>query len=159
MNPAIVGLLTRLILGLAWASGGFEGLVITAALGIIGLVVGKVVAGDVDLGRSGQNQPIAAMNATAIDRADGPLSTSQPAASQSAASQVRGRGSPRGGRSAGCGRPGRRKATGRAVTLVSGAAAAPRRLLGMNVGQARPRDSASVTAQVEDGRACRPPSR
>ena len=38
-----------MILGLAWASGGFEGLVITAALGIIGLVVGKVVAGDVDL--------------------------------------------------------------------------------------------------------------
>ena len=49
MNPAIVGLLTGLILGLAWASGGFQGLVITAALGIIGLVVGKVVAGDVDL--------------------------------------------------------------------------------------------------------------
>ncbi|HEV7196306.1 MAG TPA: hypothetical protein VGN19_10220 [Pedococcus sp.] len=49
MNPAIVGLLTGLILGLAWASGGFEGLVITAALGIIGVVVGKVVAGDVDL--------------------------------------------------------------------------------------------------------------
>ena len=35
MHPAIVGLLTGLILGLAWASGGFEGLVITAALGII----------------------------------------------------------------------------------------------------------------------------
>jgi uncharacterized membrane protein YeaQ/YmgE (transglycosylase-associated protein family) len=49
MNPAIVGLLSGLILGLAWASGGFQGLVITAALGIIGLVVGKVVAGDVDL--------------------------------------------------------------------------------------------------------------
>jgi uncharacterized membrane protein YeaQ/YmgE (transglycosylase-associated protein family) len=49
MNPAIVGLVSGLILGLAWASGGFEGLVITAALGIIGLVVGKVVAGDVDL--------------------------------------------------------------------------------------------------------------
>ena len=49
MNPAIVGLLSGLILGLAWASGGFEGLVITAAVGIIGVVVGKVVAGDVAL--------------------------------------------------------------------------------------------------------------
>jgi uncharacterized membrane protein YeaQ/YmgE (transglycosylase-associated protein family) len=51
MHPAIVGLLSGLLLGVAWASGGFEGLVITAALGIIGLVVGKVVAGDVDLGQ------------------------------------------------------------------------------------------------------------
>ena len=49
MQPAIVGLISGLILGLAWAFGGFEGLVITAALGIIGLVVGKVVAGDVDV--------------------------------------------------------------------------------------------------------------
>jgi len=49
MNPAIVGLLTGLILGLAWTTGGFAGLVITAALGIIGLVVGRVVAGDVDV--------------------------------------------------------------------------------------------------------------
>ena len=49
MNPAIAGLFTGLVLGLAWAAGGFQGLVITAALGIIGLVVGKVVAGDVDL--------------------------------------------------------------------------------------------------------------
>ena len=59
MNPAIVGLFTGLILGLAWASGGFQGLVITAALGIIGLVVGKVVAGDVDLNQyfGGSNRP------------------------------------------------------------------------------------------------------
>lgn len=49
MHPAIVGLVTGLILGLAWSSGGFVGLVITAALGIIGLVVGKVIAGEVDL--------------------------------------------------------------------------------------------------------------
>jgi len=49
MHPAIVGLLSGLVLGLAWASGGFEGFVITAALGIIGMVVGKVVAGDVDI--------------------------------------------------------------------------------------------------------------
>jgi uncharacterized membrane protein YeaQ/YmgE (transglycosylase-associated protein family) len=31
--------------------GGFEGLVVTTALGIIGFVVGKVIAGDVDLGQ------------------------------------------------------------------------------------------------------------
>jgi uncharacterized membrane protein YeaQ/YmgE (transglycosylase-associated protein family) len=49
MHPAMIGLISGLILGLAWISGGFEGLVVTAALGIIGLVVGKVVAGDVDL--------------------------------------------------------------------------------------------------------------
>jgi len=49
MHPAIVGLLTGLILGLAWASGGFVALIVTAALGIIGAVVGRVVAGDVDL--------------------------------------------------------------------------------------------------------------
>jgi uncharacterized membrane protein YeaQ/YmgE (transglycosylase-associated protein family) len=49
MHPAMIGLISGLILGLAWVSGGFEGLVVTAALGIIGLVVGKVVAGDVDL--------------------------------------------------------------------------------------------------------------
>lgn len=49
MHPAIVGLFTGLVLGLAWSAHGFEGLVITAALGIIGLVVGKVVAGDVDI--------------------------------------------------------------------------------------------------------------
>ncbi|HSJ19760.1 MAG TPA: hypothetical protein VK964_04215 [Nocardioidaceae bacterium] len=49
MHPAMIGLISGLLLGLAWVSGGFEGLVVTAALGIIGLVVGRVVAGDVDL--------------------------------------------------------------------------------------------------------------
>jgi uncharacterized membrane protein YeaQ/YmgE (transglycosylase-associated protein family) len=49
MHPTVIGLFCGLLLGLAWAAGGFEGLVITAALGIIGFVVGKVIAGDVDL--------------------------------------------------------------------------------------------------------------
>jgi len=49
MHPTIVGLLTGLILGLAWSAGGFVGLVVTAALGIIGAVVGRVVAGELDL--------------------------------------------------------------------------------------------------------------
>jgi hypothetical protein len=49
MHPTVIGLFCGLLLGLAWATGGFEGLVITAALAIIGFVVGKVIAGDVDL--------------------------------------------------------------------------------------------------------------
>ena len=49
MHPTVIGLFCGLLLGLAWATGGFEGLVITAALGIIGFVVGKVIAGEVDL--------------------------------------------------------------------------------------------------------------
>lgn len=49
MHPTVIGLFCGLLLGLAWAAAGFEGLVLTAALGIIGFVVGKVIAGDVDL--------------------------------------------------------------------------------------------------------------
>jgi uncharacterized membrane protein YeaQ/YmgE (transglycosylase-associated protein family) len=49
MHPTVIGLLCGLILGLAWTTGGFGGLVITAALGIIGFVVGKLIAGEVDL--------------------------------------------------------------------------------------------------------------
>lgn len=51
MHPVIVGLLTGLILGLSWAAGGFVGLVVTAALGVIGSVVGRVIAGELDLNR------------------------------------------------------------------------------------------------------------
>lgn len=49
MHPTVIGLFCGLLLGLAWATGGFEGLVVTAALGIIGFVIGKVIAGEVDL--------------------------------------------------------------------------------------------------------------
>jgi uncharacterized membrane protein YeaQ/YmgE (transglycosylase-associated protein family) len=49
MHPTVIGLFCGLLLGLAYAAGGFGGLVITAALGIIGFVVGKVTAGEVDL--------------------------------------------------------------------------------------------------------------
>ena len=49
MHPTVIGLFCGLLLGVAWAAGGFEGLVITAALGIIGFVLGKVIAGDLDL--------------------------------------------------------------------------------------------------------------
>lgn len=43
------------------------------------------------------------------------------------------------------------KVAGHAVTLVAGAAAAPRRVLGVNVGQARLQNTPSVTAEVQDG--------
>lgn len=49
MHPTLIGLFCGLFLGLAWATAEFEGLVITAALGIIGFVIGKVIAGEVDL--------------------------------------------------------------------------------------------------------------
>ena len=42
------------------------------------------------------------------------------------------------------------RVAGYAVTLVTDAAAAPRRLLGVNVGEARPEGVASVDAQVQD---------
>lgn len=43
------------------------------------------------------------------------------------------------------------KIAGHAVTLVSDAAAAPRRLLGVNIGGPRPEDAATVSAKVHDG--------
>jgi uncharacterized alkaline shock family protein YloU len=43
------------------------------------------------------------------------------------------------------------KVAGHAVTLVPDAAAAPRRVLGLNVGDADPEDAASVSAEVQDG--------
>jgi len=49
MPPTTVGLFTGLLLGLAWVIGGFEAFVGTAVLGLIGFVVGKVVAGQLDL--------------------------------------------------------------------------------------------------------------
>ena len=51
MHPTVIGLFCGLLLGLAWVMGGFEGLVVTTALGIIGFVVGKVIAGEVDFNR------------------------------------------------------------------------------------------------------------
>jgi hypothetical protein len=49
MPPTTVGLFTGLLLGLAWVVGGFDAFVGTAVLGLIGFVVGKVVAGELDL--------------------------------------------------------------------------------------------------------------
>jgi hypothetical protein len=49
MSPTIAGLFTGLLLGLAWVIGGFDAFVGTAVLGAIGLVIGKIVAGQIDL--------------------------------------------------------------------------------------------------------------
>jgi hypothetical protein len=49
MPPTVVGLFTGLLLGLAWVIGGLDAFVGTAVLGVIGVLVGKVVAGQLDL--------------------------------------------------------------------------------------------------------------
>lgn len=49
MPPTTTGLFVGLLLGLAWAATGFDGFLLTAVLGVIGFVVGKVVAGQLDL--------------------------------------------------------------------------------------------------------------
>jgi hypothetical protein len=49
MPPTVVGLFTGLLLGLAWVIGGFDAFVGTAVLGVLGFLIGKVVAGQLDL--------------------------------------------------------------------------------------------------------------
>lgn len=49
MSPTLVGLVTGLVLGLAWSVAGFSGFLLTALLGALGFLAGKVVAGELDL--------------------------------------------------------------------------------------------------------------
>ena len=49
MNATTLGLLTGLILGLAGVIGGFSGFLLTLVLGGIGLLVGRVLDGELDL--------------------------------------------------------------------------------------------------------------
>jgi hypothetical protein len=49
MPPSVIGLFTGLLLGLAWVVGGFDAFLGTALLGAVGFIVGKVVAGQLDL--------------------------------------------------------------------------------------------------------------
>lgn len=50
MSSAQIGLLAGMALGLAAIVGGFAGFLLVAALGAIGLVLGRVVDGELDLG-------------------------------------------------------------------------------------------------------------
>jgi len=61
MPVSTVGLFVGLLLGVAAAAGGFAAFVYTIVLAVIGLVVGKVLDGQLDLapylsGRSGRNR-------------------------------------------------------------------------------------------------------
>ncbi len=58
MSRTTQGLLVGLVLGLALAFGNFGQMLIVALLAIIGLVVGKVLDGDIDLNEyfSGRGQ-------------------------------------------------------------------------------------------------------
>ena len=87
------------------------------------------------------------MNATALDHPDEPLPSPEESA---AAKQVEREPREEAGRLDVADQV-VEKVAGHAVTLVPGAAAAPRRVLGMNVGEARPEDAASVSAEVHDG--------
>lgn len=51
MPPTLAGMFAGLLLGLAWVIGGFDAFVGTGALGIVGFVIGKAVAGQLDLNR------------------------------------------------------------------------------------------------------------
>ncbi len=50
MNATQTGLVAGIILGATGALGGFAAFVIALVLGIIGLVVGRVLDGELDLG-------------------------------------------------------------------------------------------------------------
>lgn len=50
MNATQTGLLAGLILGTAAAIGGFVGFLIALAVGAIGLIVGRVLDGELEIG-------------------------------------------------------------------------------------------------------------
>jgi hypothetical protein len=49
MNATQTGLLAGLILGAAGAIGGFNAFLITLVVGVLGLVIGRVLDGDLDI--------------------------------------------------------------------------------------------------------------
>ncbi|BBG02948.1 MULTISPECIES: hypothetical protein [Pseudonocardia] len=49
MNATQTGLLAGLLLGVAGATGGFLAFVITLVLGVIGLLAGRVLDGELDV--------------------------------------------------------------------------------------------------------------
>ncbi len=57
MKPTVMGTFVGLILGLALVLQGFGDMLIVALIGAVGYVVGKVLAGEIDLGQYlGQRQ-------------------------------------------------------------------------------------------------------
>jgi uncharacterized membrane protein YeaQ/YmgE (transglycosylase-associated protein family) len=50
VQPSVIGLFVGLILGLILEIDGFGAMVVTAVIGLIGFVVGKVLQGEIDLG-------------------------------------------------------------------------------------------------------------
>lgn len=56
MNATQTGLLAGLLLGVAGATGGFLAFVITLVLGIIGLVVGRLLDGELNLSGLGRGR-------------------------------------------------------------------------------------------------------
>ena len=48
-STSTTGLYVVLLLGLAWAVTGFGGFLLTAGLGAVGFVIGKIVSGQLDL--------------------------------------------------------------------------------------------------------------
>ncbi|HZB72856.1 MAG TPA: hypothetical protein VE395_12005 [Acidimicrobiales bacterium] len=50
MQPSVIGLFVGLILGLILEIDGFGAMVVTAVIGLVGYVVGKVIQGEIDLG-------------------------------------------------------------------------------------------------------------
>ena len=50
MQPSVIGLFVGLILGLMLELDGFGAMVVTAVIGLIGYVIGKVFQGEIDLG-------------------------------------------------------------------------------------------------------------
>jgi uncharacterized membrane protein YeaQ/YmgE (transglycosylase-associated protein family) len=61
-NNVVIGLFAGLLLGVAFAAGGFGGFLATLVLGAAGVVVVRVIEGDLDLGEylpnnSGRRRP------------------------------------------------------------------------------------------------------
>jgi uncharacterized membrane protein YeaQ/YmgE (transglycosylase-associated protein family) len=50
VQPSVIGLFVGLILGLVLELDGFGAMVVTAVIGLIGFVIGKVLQGEIDLG-------------------------------------------------------------------------------------------------------------
>ncbi|MFE9999344.1 hypothetical protein [Streptomyces avermitilis] len=50
MSLAVIGMIAGMALGFAGYFGGFGAFLLVAALGVVGLVVGRVIEGDLEFG-------------------------------------------------------------------------------------------------------------